>query len=305
MPDSCEDCNGNGWVDSEDIQLGFSEDCNSDGIPDECNFGLPLLPQTYAFDDGTVVSNLNIVGATQLVWMNRFIVAEDAEWITAVQLVWGNTFPGQPGKVAVWSDPNGDGSPEDARLIRSFNTTSRNVVFGEFTTVEIPPTFVGPVGTSFFVGAFMINDFGTAPIALGTEDPDGESWWAASTDQDIDLDNLNDTSYIASWTAHDFLIRGVASDGSFENDCNLNNALDQCDILNGTSQDTDQNNIPDECDSPCPADLNQDRIVDGADLTILLSEWEFSDSIADLNGDSTVNGADLTILLSAWGTCTK
>ena len=55
--------------------------------------------------------------------------------------------------------------------------------------------------------------------------------------------------------------------------------------------------------NPCPADLNGDNMVDGADLTLLLSAWGQKGSSADLNGDTTVDGADLTVLLSNWGSC--
>jgi hypothetical protein len=54
-----------------------------------------------------------------------------------------------------------------------------------------------------------------------------------------------------------------------------------------------------------PGDLNNDGVVDGADLLILLSQWgkcdDPDDCPADLNGDGTVDGADLLILLSNWG----
>jgi len=52
----------------------------------------------------------------------------------------------------------------------------------------------------------------------------------------------------------------------------------------------------------CPADLNGDGVVDGADLGALLSAWG-GDGPADLNGDGVVDGADLGALLSAWGGC--
>ena len=48
-----------------------------------------------------------------------------------------------------------------------------------------------------------------------------------------------------------------------------------------------------------PADLNGDGVVNGADLTILLSGWG-GRGLPDLNGDGVVNGADLAILLSDW-----
>ena len=53
----------------------------------------------------------------------------------------------------------------------------------------------------------------------------------------------------------------------------------------------------------CPADLNGDRNVDGADMSMLLSSWGASSSAADLNGDGVVSSADITVLLSSWGAC--
>lgn len=52
----------------------------------------------------------------------------------------------------------------------------------------------------------------------------------------------------------------------------------------------------------CAADLNNDAIVDGADLSIMLGGWG-SDGQSDVNGDNTTDGADLSILLGAWGPC--
>jgi len=53
----------------------------------------------------------------------------------------------------------------------------------------------------------------------------------------------------------------------------------------------------------CASDLNNDSIVDGADLGAMLLEWGHTNSPADLTGDNIVNGADLGILLLAWGPC--
>jgi hypothetical protein len=56
----------------------------------------------------------------------------------------------------------------------------------------------------------------------------------------------------------------------------------------------------------CPADLNGDQVVNGADLGVLLGSWGVTNpgGRGDLNGDGTVNGADLGILLGSWGGCT-
>ncbi len=53
------------------------------------------------------------------------------------------------------------------------------------------------------------------------------------------------------------------------------------------------------CPDPVLGDLNDDGIVDGADLGALLGQWGGSGT-ADLNNDGVVDGADLGILLGAW-----
>jgi formylglycine-generating enzyme required for sulfatase activity len=52
----------------------------------------------------------------------------------------------------------------------------------------------------------------------------------------------------------------------------------------------------------CLGDLNADRTVTGADLGILLGQWDQTGS-GDLNGDGIVGGADLGLLLGVWGAC--
>ena len=54
----------------------------------------------------------------------------------------------------------------------------------------------------------------------------------------------------------------------------------------------------------CPADINQNGSVDGADLSVLLQSWgPCSNCAADVNQSGAVDGADLTILLQSWGGC--
>ena len=52
----------------------------------------------------------------------------------------------------------------------------------------------------------------------------------------------------------------------------------------------------------CPADINHDGVVDGSDLSTLLSGWG-STGGGDVDGNGIVEGADLTSLLSGWGAC--
>ncbi|MFO0963143.1 MAG: hypothetical protein U0625_09590 [Phycisphaerales bacterium] len=56
------------------------------------------------------------------------------------------------------------------------------------------------------------------------------------------------------------------------------------------------------CPVPCPADLNADGMVNGADIGLLLGNWGNS-GVGDVTGDGIVNGADIGALLGAWGAC--
>ena len=49
-----------------------------------------------------------------------------------------------------------------------------------------------------------------------------------------------------------------------------------------------------------PADLNQGGDVNGADLAIVLLNWNIVDSVADLNSDGFTDGADLALVLLGW-----
>jgi len=54
---------------------------------------------------------------------------------------------------------------------------------------------------------------------------------------------------------------------------------------------------------PCPADLNNDGLVDTADLGILIGEFGTVGVLADVNNDGGVDTADLGILIAAFGAC--
>ncbi len=55
----------------------------------------------------------------------------------------------------------------------------------------------------------------------------------------------------------------------------------------------------------CPADLDGNGVIGGADLAIVLGAWGpgCGGCASDLNADGTVDAADLAILLGAWGDC--
>lgn len=59
-----------------------------------------------------------------------------------------------------------------------------------------------------------------------------------------------------------------------------------------------------QCEEGIPGDFNDDGIVDGADLAVMLGAWgpcgDPDNCPADLNGDGEVDGSDLALLLGNW-----
>jgi hypothetical protein len=74
------------------------------------------------------------------------------------------------------------------------------------------------------------------------------------------------------------------------------------DINSDDWDDGGGNRFYDECPD-CPADLDGNGRVDGADLSFLLASWAASGGPADITGDGLVDGSDLSTLLGFWGTC--
>ncbi len=65
--------------------------------------------------------------------------------------------------------------------------------------------------------------------------------------------------------------------------------------------DLDGDSSANECPAVyAPGDINLDGLVNGVDITLLLSSWDTADPAADINGDGVVRGDDLTIVLLNW-----
>ena len=92
----------------------------------------------------------------------------------------------------------------------------------------------------------------------------------------------------------------IAFDGDIL-DCNDNGFADLRDIALGSSQDANNDGVPDEC-LPCAADTNADDQVNGIDLAFVLADWGGSGG-GDLDHNGVVDGVDLAIVLAGWGAC--
>ena len=292
IPDECQlaDCNGNGIEDVFDIANATSLDCQGDGIPDECQLAEEFV---YAVDDGSPEIALG-AGVPFIGWLNRMTVQPGAETVSELQIAWGALTPGTLATVGLWSDPDGDGDPTDANLLVSVPTASSLELTGTFVRIDIPDTFIGPSGTSFFVGAYGEFALDAFPALVDQSAPDLGSWYITSataidpTDLDAGaIDYFGPVGLFPGCAAcgGDFLLRvstcttGHCSESPDLNmngvpdacdpDCNGNGIPDDVDILQGNVTDCDMDGTPDscqeleDCDGNGMADLCQTQVSQG------------------------------------------
>jgi len=163
-----------------------------------------------------------------------------------------------------------------------------------------------PYWTSQFTDAFLVFLDGTAPSDQVTYDNAGSAVQVGSSfagletteDQNSAFSNPHGILHHLTTTTPE-LSKGkhvLIFEVGDVNDHILDSAVFIANLRTGSgSTGTD----PTE---DCATDLNSDDIVDGADLGILLGNWDL-DADGDFNDDGVVDGADLGLLLGGWGAC--
>ena len=132
-------------------------------------------PDTYMIDDGSTEEAVGLIVGGDLIVLNEFAVIPGQETITQVKIAWGlptspdPTLDGLPYTVAIWSDPNGDGNPDDAQLLTTASGVVANQGTDTFITTDITPTTI--TTANFFVGFVITHATGQYPAALDETDP--------------------------------------------------------------------------------------------------------------------------------------
>lgn len=94
---------------------------------------------------------------------------------------------------------------------------------------------------------------------------------------------------------------GTSTGGEFELSGTIGQATTE--YLSGDDLQIQSGFWADFCDDCAEGDVNCDGIVNGEDVTALLSEWGVCAGCSgDLTGDFNVNGADLAVILANWTT---
>lgn len=321
VPDACQNCNGTGEIDPIEIELGTQIDCNRNGIPDDCEIangcvedvnenGIPdpcecLIDVVFIVDtSGSVQSAAATVcmfmddASTALSLTGRLARTPIRYGITDV----GTGFDCLDAAVADPVEAGGLGNP--GGVIDSEEDWGA-------ATEAVATRHAWKSNNRFIV---VISD-------EGAEDGGPDAGSGCDSSAPSGADYLAVEAAVIACLEHGVVAFPVGALGFDAVNTCVAELLEQLAVGTGGQWygTTNTNPMADivgpivedmldaafECPEPpaeCPADLDDDCEVGGADLGMLLAAWGTSGP-GDLDGDGIVGGADLGLLLSAWGKC--
>ena len=323
-----DDCNNNGIPDAAEIAAGLVDDCNANSVPDPCEYagvvleasqapfgGSAPLVQTFPGIDAAVSDvRLTIEARADLDAVGEFVTVKVGG--TVVASLWVSGGQACPA------------TPQVQTLIVPLATFNAAIANGALTISLEPSALVSPKecpGSSAWLDVEYVSDVSLADCngnlvwdvceiaADPSLDCNGNSVLdscdlVADPGIDCDGNGLIDSCEIAADPSLDCAGFGLLnsctlalSSGFFDYDCDGNGVLDACQINAEPSLDKNDDGILDPCQY-ARGDFNLDRVIDGADLSVMLSLWGTkAPPFGDLTGDGVVNGADLANLLGNWG----
>jgi hypothetical protein len=247
-----QDCNHNGVFDACDITDGWSVDCNGNQAPDECELG----PADVAVGELTDAERPAAPAYVDLTAARIVQHGRSATFILETRGTIPTTLPQPTDKLTyLWlidvdRDP-GTGQ-NHGEVGSEFNV--RAVIGQNDGGAFVDVTGALPGGG---YGTLVING-NRLELTLRLDQiasPAQINWRSDAFGYVTGLGNINNGGETA-----------VAS-GTFSTlaaDCNSNGTLDDCDIAQGTSRDTNQDGVPDECE--VAADCNHNGVEDAEDI---------------------------------------
>jgi len=264
------DCNLNGTPDGDDLANGTSDDCDQDGVPDECGYspGQPDCNQDGIPDICELDCNFDGVPDSCQTSLDCDLdgVLDSCELLDGTD-----------------SDCNSNGFPDSPEVTQGIAIDCDGD--GILDSCELA------AGTDQDCDLDGIPD--SCALAQGlVSDCDGDGVLdscelASGTALDCDADGLPDSCALAQGIVIDCDADGFIDSceiaAGTELDCNLNGIPDACDVNQGTSFDCDGSGVLDSCELASGAllDCDQDGLVDICEIADGLHEDCDLDSIPD------------------------
>ena len=229
IPDECEpDCNTNSVPDACDIFEGTSTDCSGNGVPDECE---PDCNSNGVPDDCDILEGTSDD-------CNCSQVPDECELA-----------------VGTSQDCNTDGIPDECQDDCNANGLADECDIAGGTSEDcasdgVPDECEWDCNTNGIADSCDILDCLGDPVCEDCNTngrPDGCDL-AFETSEDCNSNGVPDECDIAEGTSQDCHDNGIPDECESWTDCNTNGIPDECDIADGTSQDCNSNGIPDDCD---------------------------------------------------------
>ena len=225
VPDECEpDCNGNGVADECDITSGTSQDCNTNGVPDECE----LTTDTDCNGNGV----LDVCEVTTETDCNANGVPDECELTTETDCNENGIL--DECELTTETDCNGNGILDECEITTETDCNGNGVL----DACDITS------GTSQDCNENGVPD--ECETDCNSNGVPDDCDISSGTSADCNQNGVPDECDIASSASDDCNSNGIPDE--CEGDCNGNGVADDCDIASGTSQDCNSNGIPDECD---------------------------------------------------------
>ncbi len=181
--------------------------------PSSFLFLLPLLASPaagailYSADTGSYSTAIGVAGGGTLSAANYFVTVPGGESITAIQIYWyPENVPipvGTPMAIHVWSDPDGDGTPDDA-----VSLAEADVLTGSgWVTYALPePVNAGPAGTGFFAGFVIAHSRGQHPLSADSGPFANATWLSLN-------DDIRSAVLLSTYIPWNAMIRAVGGAG--------------------------------------------------------------------------------------------
>jgi hypothetical protein len=314
-----EDCNRNGIPDECDIDSAFSQDCNNNGIPDECDLAGGVLVD----NNGNGVPDSCEIAAPANLVINEVRIEQSGDDLDEYfelrgdpgaslnqlrYLVLGDSDAGLSGVIEEVVNLNGTNVALDGRFLAVEDTFTLAPILS--ADLVLPSGKLNFEGSDNVTHVLVANFYGQNGQDLDTDD-DGVldvTPWLATIDAVGIIEEPNPPMFTEY--AYGDALGGddVGPDVTFVPG-HVYRCVPDGTWLIGTFDPAD----PNEADTPgtanpgcaaCPWDLSGDSIIGFADLLAVLSAWGPCPGCPeDLSGDGAVGFADLLKVLSEWGPC--